>query len=121
MSIMLANFLFPVVVPELMIAQEDALPRLQSVVIVLVKVLLLAVTTLITQPHGAEGLRNGELATDLNGQPRAGDGPQPNGDAGDMNDATLHDLSTLRAQEITGKAVSGILLLLLKWFKLSRK
>ena len=38
----------------------------------------------------------------------------------DTNDAT-RSIYKLRENEITGKAVSGILLVLMKWFKLSRK
>lgn len=38
-----------------------------------------------------------------------------------MSDACIDELDNIRLREITGKAVSGILLLLLKWFKRSRK
>jgi hypothetical protein len=39
----------------------------------------------------------------------------------DAADLPIEDLDALRTREITGKAVSGILLTLLKWFKVSRK
>ena len=36
-------------------------------------------------------------------------------------DATIVELNAERCREITSKAIAGILLILLKWFKLSRK
>jgi hypothetical protein len=36
-------------------------------------------------------------------------------------DLPVEDVDALRTREITAKAVSGILLTLLKWFKVSRK
>jgi hypothetical protein len=38
----------------------------------------------------------------------------------DISDLSLEDLEALRSREITAKAVSGILLILIKWFKVSR-
>lgn len=37
-----------------------------------------------------------------------------------FSDAAIDELDNIRLREITGKAVSGTLLLLLKWFKRSR-
>lgn len=37
------------------------------------------------------------------------------------NDISVNELDNIRLREITGKAVSGSLLLLLKWFKRSRR
>ena len=37
-----------------------------------------------------------------------------------MLDSGLEELNAVRSREISAKAISGILLLLLKWFKLSR-
>ena len=37
------------------------------------------------------------------------------------SDASIDELDNIRLREITGKAVSGTLLLLLKWFKRSRE
>jgi hypothetical protein len=39
----------------------------------------------------------------------------------DLSNLSLDDLEVLRTQEITAKAASGLMLLLLKWFKVSRK
>lgn len=39
----------------------------------------------------------------------------------DISDILVEDPETLRLREVTIKAVSGILLLLLKWFKASRQ
>jgi Domain of unknown function (DUF3402). len=37
------------------------------------------------------------------------------------SDAAIEELDNIRLREITGKGVSGSLLLMLKWFKRSRK
>ena len=50
------------------------------------------------------GMANGQLA-----------------DNEDGTDPVVEELNTLRSREITTKAVSGVLLILLKWFKLSRE
>lgn len=97
------------------------LPQLQSLVIVALKVLLHAITTLITQPQGVEGMRNGETAADQNAQQKPAQTAQANGNVDNEEEASLADVITMRSQEIAGKAVSGILILLLKWFRLSRK
>lgn len=45
-----------------------------------------------------------------------------NNDTEDLTcDATIDELDNIRVREITSKAISGSLLLLLKWFKRSRK
>ena len=49
------------------------------------------------------GMANGQLAENEDG-----------------TDPVVEELNALRSREITTKAVSGILLILLKWFKLSR-
>ena len=41
------------------------------------------------------------------------------GDGGDHSAESVEELDSLRCREITAKAVSGLLLLLLKWFKIS--
>ena len=50
-----------------------------------------------------DGLANGQLANDE-----------------ERTDPVVEELNAVRSREITSKAVSGVLLLLLKWFKLSR-
>lgn len=44
-----------------------------------------------------------------------------NGSHNLLSDASIDELDNIRLREITGKAVSGTLLLLLKWFKRSRE
>lgn len=99
---------------------KDLVPRLQSVVSVLLKVLLQAVTTLITQPHGIDGFRNSDNPADATAASKPGVTAQANGTS-DTDDPSLNDVIALRSQEITVKAVSAIVILLLKWFRLSRK
>jgi hypothetical protein len=45
--------------------------------------------------------------------------PLPNNT--DQAELPIDEIEALRSREITGKAVSGILLVLLKWFKVSRQ
>lgn len=61
------------------------------------------------------GTSNGYGATN-------GLGPGQGSLSGDFNcDAVIDELDNIRLREITGKAVSGSLLLLVKWLKRSRK
>jgi hypothetical protein len=108
------------------------MPHLQSVVIVLLKVILTNVTAIVAQANtnglgpgfqsqetGANGLpktrSNVNIAQQVNGIPNQNDQPHEN-----EPDVTIEELDAARRREITGKAVSGSLLLLLKWFKISR-
>lgn len=43
-----------------------------------------------------------------------------NSEAEENSLVTIEDIEAARSREITAKAVSGLLLLLLKWFKISR-
>ncbi|KAI9827996.1 MAG: hypothetical protein M1819_006839 [Sarea resinae] len=114
---------------------REALPHLQSVVIVLLKLILANVTALVTQPNGSMGT-NGygpgfpmQDPTAAASQPRAGanvNRRQMNGTENGQEKAAQQDaqkmideLDSVRSQEITAKAVSGLLILLLKWFKIS--
>ena len=45
----------------------------------------------------------------------------PNGHIDLNSEAAIDELDNIRLREITGKAISGSLLLLVKWFKRSRK
>ena len=113
------------------------MPQLQSVVIVLLKVVLANVTALVTQMNG-----NGQNGTsfgitgqengDTNGQAKTkgtnNPGRQPNGKvdghdggADESLASAVEELNAVRLREISSKAVSGVLLLLLKWFKISRR
>ncbi|KAL2023899.1 hypothetical protein VTK56DRAFT_676 [Thermocarpiscus australiensis] len=96
---------------------REALPHLQSLVIVLLKQIVAIATNLVT-PASA------------NGQPGAGPpSARPNGQSapnsangaakGDPASPLDADVDELRSKEIAAKAVTGILILLLKWLKLS--
>lgn len=112
----------------------DALPHLQSLVIVLLKAILSNVTALITKPLPGQNSAGGGLQSayqsEVNlraGVPamqrqRPGQTEQQNGNAGngyDVKDLPLEECEALRQREIGLKAVAGILLTLLKWFKVS--
>lgn len=84
--------------------------------IVLLKILLDTVTTFVTQPNAHNGMANGVGEANGPGRP---DGALD--DQSKTSESFLLSLDTIRSQEIMGKAVSGILILLMKWFKLSRK
>ncbi|RDW89121.1 putative HAM-2 [Coleophoma cylindrospora] len=96
----------------------DSIPHLQSLVIVLLKSILANVTALITQPmanqQGGMGRPNG---AGQNRQQNPADIPLPN--PVDPADLSPEEIEAIRSREITAKAVSGILLILLKWFKVS--
>jgi hypothetical protein len=88
------------------------------------------VTAFITQPTGqsqnglAPGYRSevNLRANNSQQQNRPQDPasvPLPN--SVDPSELPIEEIEALRSREITAKAVSGILLLLLKWFKISRK
>jgi hypothetical protein len=103
------------------------LPDLQSLVIVLLKAVLANVTALITQPMGQP--QNGlgpsfrsetNLRSNSVGQSKDPvNVPLPN--TVDPSDLPIDEIEAMRSREITAKAVSGILLILLKWFKVSRR
>lgn len=57
-------------------------------------------------------------AAGQNRQQNPADGPLPN--QVDPADMAPEEIEAMRSREITAKAVSGILLILLKWFKVSR-
>jgi hypothetical protein len=107
--------------------QKEALPHLQSLVIVLLKgIIAMASNWMLSAPNGqlpgAQGPNNGKI----NGAPPAGRGQEPSNDVngiakGEITSPTDADIDESRNREITSKAVTGILILLLKWLKLSRK
>ena len=118
-----------------MCLQKSSLPHLQSVVIVLLKVVLANVTALAT-PNGnqngitpffptAEGKSDGNLdkpKSNLNLIEQInGIGNENLLEEAETGYSALGDLNAVRLREITSKAIAGILLMLLKWFKLSRK
>ncbi|KAL4905309.1 hypothetical protein BDW74DRAFT_178306 [Aspergillus multicolor] len=93
-----------------------ALVHLQSVVIVFLKIILTNVSALVNnQANGQNGGSGSESFSAVNGTAVGF-----NNEAEDLNcDATIDELDNIRVREITGKAISGSLLLLLKWFKRS--
>lgn len=101
-------------------SKRTALPNLQSMIIVLIKAILGHVTALVTQSSGANGLQSGfQFQENQNGTTSGR--PDMNGVNGHHNIATNEELDALRTQEILDKAVTGSLVLILKWFKLSRE
>ncbi|KAH7393081.1 hypothetical protein BKA66DRAFT_320684 [Pyrenochaeta sp. MPI-SDFR-AT-0127] len=98
---------------------RKALPNLQSLIIVLIKAILAHVTALVTQSSGANGLQSGFQFQDNQNGTTAGR-PDMNGVNGHSNTvATNEELDAMRTQEVLDKAVTGTLVLLLKWFKVS--
>lgn len=88
-------------------------------VVVVLKTILATLTSLIANASlnnaNQSAYENGNGTTQANGN----DAPmQQPFDTSSMSD---DELEALRTQEITAKAASGVMLLMLKWFKVSRK
>ncbi|GKU16528.1 unnamed protein product [Fusarium langsethiae] len=102
---------------------RDALPHLQSLVIVLLRPILLNVTAIVSQQpqqappamgRGNPGM-NGGPATNRQQQEISGQNlPKP-----PTPELTLEEVDAARTREITSKAMTGILILLLKWLRVS--
>ncbi|KAI1391038.1 N1221-domain-containing protein [Hypoxylon trugodes] len=103
-----------------------ALPQLQSLVIVLMKGVLFNVTACIALP--ANGQQQSMIAS--SNQPRVNGGPATNRSQDssmganssanhDGSDPSQEDLDATRCREIESKAATGIILLLMKWLKIS--
>lgn len=90
-------------------------------IIVLIKGILSHVTVLVTQANGPTGLQTGfQFQDNQNGNGSAK--PDSNGINGrNGNVSTNEQIDSIRTQEVLDKAVSGTLILLLKWFKVSRE
>ena len=104
--------------------QKKALPNLQSVVIVLLKAILQNVTAIIAQGVSQQhpGLANRGPNGNVNGQSGANRQDGANGANSPLSpEPSIEDIDASRTREITAKAATGIMLLMLKWFKLSRK
>ncbi|KAI0133047.1 N1221-domain-containing protein [Hypoxylon sp. NC0597] len=91
-----------------------ALPQLQSLVIVLMKGVLFNVTACIALPP------NSQQQTGVSGvsQPRV-NGSLATNRSQDSSEPSLDDLDATRCREIESKAATGIILLLMKWLKIS--
>lgn len=99
--------------------QKEALPNLQSIVIVLLKAILQNVTAIIaqgaSQQHpGSANRQNGNVSGGVPGANGGANSPM-------TPEMSVEDVDAARTREITAKAATGIILLLLKWFKVSRK
>lgn len=90
----------------------QALVHLQSITIVFLKIILTNVSAMVNQAQGGQGMSDGYGVN--------GSGPGHGTVSEDLNsDAAVEELDNIRLREITGKAISGSLLLLVKWFKRS--
>ncbi|EOD49493.1 putative required for hyphal anastomosis protein [Neofusicoccum parvum UCRNP2] len=94
------------------------LPHLQSLVIVLLRTFLSHLATLALQNSSPSAMSGGGFQENQNGNAAKSDGSM-NGSLPDISKIPLEDLDRMRMEEIQDKAASGILILLLKWFKLS--
>ncbi|KAI4862203.1 N1221-domain-containing protein [Hypoxylon rubiginosum] len=102
-----------------------ALPQLQSLVIVLMKGVLLNVTACIALPANSQQ----QSALTNFSQPRVNGGPAnrsqensmgtPSSANQDGTELSLEELDATRGREIESKAATGIILLLMKWLKIS--
>lgn len=117
-------------------SKRNALPHLQSVVLVLWKIIFTNVSHLVAQANGTNGLGvpnsisfpednpgTSPVKRRINIASTAQDGVA-NGPASDFEeglDPVLEELNNVRLREVSSKAISAILLMLLKWFKLSRE
>ncbi|BEJ14883.1 hypothetical protein CspHIS471_0406500 [Cutaneotrichosporon sp. HIS471] len=89
---------------------RSMLPMMQNTVIVLLKLLLATVTGSGTQPpHLSQSMGGQGMTSPTQDMPPHQDLPPP----------TKEEIDIARHREITSKAVSAIILLLLKWFKAS--
>jgi hypothetical protein len=93
------------------------------------------VSALVTQSSGQNGVPNNLSLAEDNGDASQGkrkingasaihlnglaNGQLANNDDG--TDPAVEELNAIRLREVTSKAISGVLLMLLKWFKVSRE
>lgn len=108
------------------IPQRDALPHLQSLVIVLLRPILLNVTAIVSQqPQQVPPAMGRGNNPGMNGGPAANrqqqEMPGQNPPKPPTPELTLEEVDAARTREITSKAMTGILILLLKWLRVSRK
>lgn len=122
---------------SLLLLQREALPHLQSLVIVLLKAIVAIASNLVApaqnggqQPQqpgagapaaaaaGQNGRVNGAGPGQVGNVPNGVNGAAPKGDLASPSDS---DVDEARSREIAAKAVTGILIMLLKWLKISRK
>ncbi|KAH7264039.1 hypothetical protein B0J15DRAFT_489801 [Fusarium solani] len=110
---------------------RDALPHLQSLVIVLLRPILLNVTAVVAQQpqQGPPGMGRGNNPG-MNGGPGGNrqqqqqqqqqqELPGQNAPRVPTPELSLEEVDAARTREITSKAMTGILILLLKWLRVS--
>lgn len=110
--------------------QRGTIPNLQSIVIILLKVLLSNITVLGTPTNAQNPEDGGDVATNARDIERL---PLRNLNLSNYLSTTheqqaeveprsnvLEVLNSIRTREITSKAISGLILTLLKWLRLSR-
>ncbi|TID20124.1 N1221-domain-containing protein [Venturia nashicola] len=102
---------------------RDGLPHLQSIVMVLMKTILANVTSLITQSTAAQSGVQGSFHFQQENATGTQNKIETNGFANeilfDVSKLGNDELDKMRGEEIAAKAVTGLLLLMLKWFKVS--
>ncbi|KAF6805251.1 hypothetical protein CSOJ01_09627 [Colletotrichum sojae] len=108
---------------------KESLPHLQSLVIVLLRPILMNVTAVLSQP--AQGQQHPSMAgRGPNGAVNGGPGQNrqqqqqepssaASGGPPDLPEMSPEEVDAARSREITTKAITGILLLLLKWLRIS--
>ena len=103
---------------------KSGLPHLQSLIMVLLKTILANVTALITQTANGQNGAHGNFTFPEAPNGTSAHKPETNGVMNGLNMDVAHvsteELDAVRTQEVTAKAASGILVLLLKWFRVSR-
>lgn len=95
-------------------------------VIVLLKAIVAIASNMISPPNGQQQGGQGQNGGRANGGPSQGRAQDaPNGLSGmgraDVTSPSDSDVDEARSREIAAKAVTGILITLLKWLKISRK
>ncbi|KAK5688179.1 Factor arrest protein 11 [Elasticomyces elasticus] len=99
---------------------RDSLPHMQSFVIVMLRAFLQNMVDVTNKKGQNGGLQPGISFNEVNGLTNGSARPMENGiHHEDPIENTTEEVDKLRSQEIACKALSGILILLLKWFKVS--
>jgi hypothetical protein len=106
-----------------MILQNESLPHLQSLVIVLLRPIFANVAAIVSQQGSQPGVGMAGRGnnTGMNGAPNRPRDQEGSGQTTtDASEMSPEEVDAARTREITTKAMSGILVLLLKWLRLSR-
>jgi hypothetical protein len=91
-------------------------------VIVLSRAIVLGSNWNLNAPNGQQAGPSNPRVNGAPGPGRGPEGPLMNGvDKADASSPTDDEIEDLRNKEIASKAITGSLILLLKWFKLSRE